>query len=327
MPVLSWVKGAALAAVAICALNIAPAAAAPVLGGASYSNIYVFGDSLTEAGNVRAPASLGYYDGRFSNGPTWVDLLSRSLYGADTTKSSAGGNNFSIALARAQGNLLPIGMKNQVDAYAARPGNADPNALYILNFGANDLVAYTSGGFLLDWNGKKLPDIAAAIATQVDRLRDMGAQHILVTSGFDVGMVPLMNGSLAEAGLGRSAALRFNAALASALDGLMIEGLEMFDMLGFFDTLLASGQPIITETSCLQAGGPAATNNCAGYAFYDPTHPTALIHQLIAQGVANQLGILPRTLVAQAAAVPEPAAFGLLGLGLLAVAGLRRRSA
>ncbi|HDV5785644.1 TPA: hypothetical protein RJD83_002616 [Legionella pneumophila] len=42
-------------------------------------NIVVFGDGLSDNGNLyaytnhRRPASPAYYNGRFSNGPVWVE--------------------------------------------------------------------------------------------------------------------------------------------------------------------------------------------------------------------------------------------------------------
>ena len=53
------------------------AAAAP------YSAMYVFGDSLSDNGNIPAASgyrpSAPYYDGRFSNGPVAVEYLANNL--------------------------------------------------------------------------------------------------------------------------------------------------------------------------------------------------------------------------------------------------------
>ena len=70
-------KCAALAAVVLLSfvLSTMPAAWA-----GTFTNLYVFGDSLSDAGNVFA-ATAGqqpgspYYDGRYSNGPVWVEYL------------------------------------------------------------------------------------------------------------------------------------------------------------------------------------------------------------------------------------------------------------
>ena len=61
----------------------------PLAAGATpYSNLYVFGDSISDTGNLYAetlgfgaavPPSPFYYDGHFSNGPLWVEDLSPSL--------------------------------------------------------------------------------------------------------------------------------------------------------------------------------------------------------------------------------------------------------
>ncbi|HUP68121.1 MAG TPA: hypothetical protein VM145_07920, partial [Sphingomicrobium sp.] len=68
----------------------------------AFSGVYVFGDSLVDAGNALklaklygtltfsdlpegAPtASLGYYEGRFSNGYTFDDLISNKVVGLVT---------------------------------------------------------------------------------------------------------------------------------------------------------------------------------------------------------------------------------------------------
>ena len=80
-------RGALGAAIAVSLLTGMPAAAGP------FSSLIVFGDSLIDSGNVQAvaaqlgeedptPAALGYFEGRFSNGPTYADLLSQELTGS-----------------------------------------------------------------------------------------------------------------------------------------------------------------------------------------------------------------------------------------------------
>ena len=73
--------------VRLIAAAVALAIAAPALAAAPTS-IVVFGDSLVDAGNayigtggLTAQPSLGYFNGRFTNGPEYTDLLSQRLFG------------------------------------------------------------------------------------------------------------------------------------------------------------------------------------------------------------------------------------------------------
>lgn len=345
----------AVAVISGIGLAAAPAAAAPVKA------LYVFGDSIVDSGNAHlaalktgaqdpTPASAGYFSGRFSNGPTYVDLINQSLTGNYLTPSLAGGTNFAFGGARAVANADPLpDLAAQVDAYVqTTKGKADNQGVYIINVGANDLVALFQGENGSDPSAA-LAQVAGTIASQVDRLDNMGARRILVTGALDVGMVPAANGSPAEnPEIGRATALALNAALSQALSALTLRSQVMtFDYVGFFDG--AAGLGLETETSCLDAGGPSATFNCAGYAFFDGTHPTMTVHaglaaqisQLIAgygpngrpfAGVRGDRLTLPEGFSigwfgpadAEATDVPEPAAAGLIGFGVLALAARRR---
>ncbi|NJK53588.1 MAG: hypothetical protein HC936_13690 [Leptolyngbyaceae cyanobacterium SU_3_3] len=69
-------------AITLTALPIAVLTALPkVSEAASFSNLYVFGDSLSDVGNTLnatksifpLPDAPAYSPGRFSNGPVWVE--------------------------------------------------------------------------------------------------------------------------------------------------------------------------------------------------------------------------------------------------------------
>ncbi len=62
--------------VVACLVAAAPAMADPQ----DYSRFVAFGDSLSDSGNYTKNLGLtavgpGYYPGRFSNGPTWAEIL------------------------------------------------------------------------------------------------------------------------------------------------------------------------------------------------------------------------------------------------------------
>ncbi|WP_222873363.1 SGNH/GDSL hydrolase family protein [Hankyongella ginsenosidimutans] len=109
------VSAALLAATVLAAIGAAVTAKA-----ATVSGLYVFGDSLVDAGNTQAlvlsvggsdptPASVGYFNGHFTNGYDYTDLLSIRLTGAPTVAALQGGANFAFGGARTRdnGDFLP----------------------------------------------------------------------------------------------------------------------------------------------------------------------------------------------------------------------------
>ncbi len=303
----------------LAAAFVAPALAA---NATPYTDIVVFGDSLVDAGNISIlnpgfpPSGSGYYNGRFANGPLYTDLLYQAAFGTYMTPSLGGGTNFAFGGARAVDNsgfsagadLIPD-LGAQVDMFAAsRGGTADSGALYIVNIMGNDVFALMRN----DINGMT-PDsyaaaVAASLAEQIQRLHDMGARHILVTG------VP--NADISEAFLLQSL-------VDSALDGLVLESeLMLYSYLDLFTRILADpasvGLPadIDLTTPCLVGETPSPDIDCTGYFFFDQTHPTAAVHEVVAREVARLVGLTQ---------VSEPAGIALVGFGLVVMALARRR--
>src|SRR5687768_418938 len=199
-----------------------------------YSGVYVFGDSLVDAGNALklaewygdltfsdlpdgAPAAdLGYYKGRFSDGYTFADLLSNKEIGAVTKPvfpygfedpwlgipispfaSDPSGNNLNFAYGGAQirqGSEAVPDLDGQTDAFRdAVDGDADPNALYLVTIGGNDVRSLAPSGSdpASEADAHLALDRAAEkYLTELSQLVDMGAQHILITGVPDVGLIP-----------------------------------------------------------------------------------------------------------------------------------------
>src|SRR6478735_2958703 len=85
--------------VILCSICAATGVAERARG--AYSQVVVFGDSLSDTGNVNnqtfgiSPGSA-YYQGRFSNGPLWVEDLATSLGVAAPTYSRGGGRDYAF---------------------------------------------------------------------------------------------------------------------------------------------------------------------------------------------------------------------------------------
>ncbi|MEG8038335.1 hypothetical protein QP166_02880 [Sphingomonas sp. LR60] len=92
-----------------------------------FSSLTVFGDSLVDAGNIRAlrlgadPAE-GYVAGRFTNGLDYTDLLSLAMYGTPTVASLNGGSNYAFGGARATTTSPIPDALEQVAIYKAALG-------------------------------------------------------------------------------------------------------------------------------------------------------------------------------------------------------------
>ena len=287
---------------------------------ASYSTFYVFGDSLVDAGNVRAAtggatpdASLGYFQGRFTNGYDYTDLLSISAFGTPTRASLLGGNNFAWGGARvvANGDAIPdLGL--QLGAYATRSGGVgDANALYILNFGGNDVFALGSG----DTGGLTSAQYRAAVVTQyaasVSYLNALGAKNILITG------IPNATDPVGVA---------LDAQLQTALNGLTLTAgttLYRYSYLSFFNRILTDpgslGLPTLrTDTTCLRAKTPGPNIDCTGFFYFDDVHPTAAVQAAAARDINAQFSLVP---------VPESSTWMMMitGFGLVGMTVRRRR--
>lgn len=307
-------RNLALTAMVLAAVVATPAAA---------TTLYVFGDSLVDAGNVAIAtggalpnAAQGYYQGRFNNGLNYVDYLNQRFAGTNTAPSLAGGTNFawggSRAIGNAYGGYPTPGLPQQVGGYlAATGGAADPDGLYVINFGGNDLFGIASG----DTGGLTPNQVVGLLigntVSAVQALSAGGAGKILVT-GIPAGGVQ-----------GQAIDGLLQAAL-TAVEPTLAAKLYRFSYLGFYARFAsdptAYNFPAVVDytTPCIAA--QAVVNgkiNCAGYFSFDGTHFTAQVQRGIARDIIQVLG------------VPEPANWAMLiaGFGLVGAAMRRQQRA
>jgi len=304
---------------ALCAAACMASAAHASRSTLNYTSLTVFGDSLVDAGNLFIltdgaipPASLGYFEGRFTNGYDFTDLLSLDLFGTPTTASLAGGTNFAFGLARATTTSIVPDLAEQFAAHQAWLSGGhmvDANGLYVMTFGANDIFNLPDG---YPSNDDALRAAAHNIAAGVQSLNDIGVRNILLTD------FPLGGAHLADS-------LAANAYLTAELAGLSLDAdttLMRFGMLDFLGRVLTDpdsfGLPPISPISDCITDNAQATG-CVGYLYFDGTHPTAAIQAAAYRDMDRQFGLFT--------AVPEPASWMMLIAGF-ALTGtvLRTRS-
>ncbi len=318
---------------AALALAIAgPAVASP------YTGIYVFGDSLSDVGNVAiatagaVPASP-YFAGRFSNGANWIDDLSASLGLGAVTPSLAGGNDFAFGGA-VTGSSVPgastavPNITQQVGLFTlATGGHASSTALYTMWIGSNDVdtaLGALTGGVLSF--GQALADLTLAAqveAAAVQALALAGARTFLVPLLPDLGKIPNATAVPGLPPIATQLTAAYNTALATALlavTNAVGADVRYVDTFSLIDNAVANpaafGFTDVTDPCYVGAltGGGSVCATPSSYLFWDGEHPTAAGHAVIA--------------AAALVALPEPSTLALLPvalLGLLVATGRSRR--
>lgn len=297
----------------------------------AYSGVYVFGDSLVDSGNALklaqtydyfpftslpdgAPTSgKGYHSGNFTNGWTLVDLISNKYLGVTTKTvfpfgydepllgisfgffSDPDGNNLNFAYGGAQlrqGDEAVPDIDDQTDAFRdAVDGDADPNALHIFSFGANDvhdLVPNEGQWAELSTAEDHLADCAEEYIEEILQLIDIGAQHILITGVPDIGIQPIFNGTLEEAAR-RAIATEYS----NLLDQMVrdrIDALNLPDGVEIHYVSWEAMQAQVIGTMAGLYGDPAIFPlEDSDLVFFDQVHPTAQVHALGAAYMLDQM--------------------------------------
>ncbi len=293
---------------------------------AQFSGVYVFGDSLSDAGYYRPflaslglPASTVATLGRFTTnpGPVFSELISR-YYGVTPAPSNVtGGNIYAQGGARvAQASpLTPPGqaqrpVSTQIGEYLARAGGAaDPNALYSVWAGANDIFvnlgAYSGGGITQAQLQTNVLAAATAEIGQVGRLQAAGARYVLVFGLPDIGATPQFGAAdAATRGAVTALSAGYNTTLFTGLAGAGLRPIVV-DTYTFFNEVRANAAaygftntttpacgafpPITTAATassqfCI-AGVNTPPNAQNTYLFADGVHPTSASQALVAQFV------------------------------------------
>ena len=312
------------------------ALASPVAAQSSFSNIYVYGDSLSDSGNAflatrgeEASPLDGYYEGRFSNGPNFADYISSALTGTLATPALLGGTNFAVGGATAatiSGTRSPSFIQQIVASGALVSRNISPDALVIVNFSGNDVRRTINIGGPVQFD-----QATSSLFDGLGALYLAGARNFVVTGTPNIGALPRsiddvgsIPGRLEEL-TQRSRKINFLFGKTSAeFAQLTGSNVAFFDLFRFENALVANptrfGLPgdLNTTTPCqIIGGGVPQISNCEGSLYFDRVHPTTAVHQVIADGVLAQLNGTPL-------AVPEPATWLMMLIGF-GVVGSRIR--
>lgn len=259
----------------------------------SFQDLVVFGDSLSDNGNTFAAAGLPkppYYNGRWTNGPNWVDYFSELARIPDVTAFLQNrGTNFAV------GGSTSLDLAGQISAYLGENGGrANPSDLYVVWIGANDFQA-----------GLKPQQTLTAIETEVLTLGRAGVKYLLLLTIPDISLTPNV---IASGGAKVLAAKTFVATVNSTLQAqipiyAMALGinLKLVDVNPLFMQLVYNPTAFGFTNSvdaAYNVNTGVVVSNLDKYVFWDGFHPTTPVHYLIAQLIYQSASAL--------AASPKP---------------------
>lgn len=256
--------------------------------GSPFSNVYFYGDSLTDMGNLFAlsggtnPTNPPYFNGRFSSGPVWSELVAQGL-GLPISSSSDGGNNYAVGGSTTDANPAgPFGLTDQV----VRPNFGDAESLYFVWIGANDVL----GALQNPTNAAAMVDAAIAnINASLQTLSANGGRQFVLLNLPDLSLTPgiLNQNSPAASSAAQQLTTRFNASLATAFLGVNSTAQVIIDVNTLFNDLLANPAQLaelgITDTTGRAIDNPTADPDT--FLFMDDLHPTAPVHTYLADQV------------------------------------------
>lgn len=299
-----------------------------------FTKTVFFGDSLTDGGFFRPllPASAQSVTGQFTTNPgyVWSQYMADYFHSnADVawkatgaTPAKAAGNNWAVGGARVKTDAVgglgyTPSLVSQYKAYLAAGNAMDPNALYSVWGGAND-VFYAIGVYqatfagVLNGGGDMAQAQAAAqtaaqgvvgtaVADQVGLIGSMtaaGARYVLVPTLPDMGLTPsAAAGGVPGKTLATSLSTGYNTAL---FGGLASAGVRVIpvDTYTFLREVVANpsafGLTNVTGTACLPQPPPAGDSSlfcnplstvpggANSYLFADGVHPTSGAHKALA---------------------------------------------
>jgi outer membrane lipase/esterase len=329
---------------------------APLGARASAVTQYVFGDSLSDTGNLFE--ALGYnfpnppsYHDSFTNGPVAVQLLAQSLggnanpslwvtgfqdvhglFGAGFTP----GPNYAVAGATsAITHPSPdnIDLPYQIGAFLKHEnGTAPSNALYTVMIGGNDVR-----DAVLHSNPAGVEAGVNAELAGIQSLINAGAKRVLVGNVPNVGAIPefTQDGNPADPAQATAYSIAYDTALSAglarerALDPSA--DIALFDLYSFNQALLTNANaygltnttdPCYTNAETI-AGDPALAPTTSAACGLNAANIAHLVYWDQIHPTATVQALWAQGL--EQTAVPEPSSLALLAAGMLGLALVRRQ--
>ena len=257
-----------------------------------FSQLVIFGDSLSDTGNVYRltnytyPICPPYYQGRFCNGPNWIDRLStieklNYAYGSATTDSN-------YVQGYAKFNTIPVpGVRQQIAMYFQNTSTIDfTRTAYVVWAGGNDFIFNSSA------------TITGIVRSYLNGVQDLlvgGAKNILVFNqppSQDFPYIKRRNQTIIYTAITASANIGISIGLAALQRDYTNASIYMFDVYALISKILSNTSSVTFEDTVDQCWATYNTTTvlqfCSDptkYAFLDDLHLTTPIHQIISDTI------------------------------------------
>jgi phospholipase/lecithinase/hemolysin len=255
-----------------------------------FSAIVVYGDSLSDNGNLFAASGqppAPYFQGRRSNGPVAVEqfatMLGVPLVDFAWNGATTGiGNSGDLGTTTTTGAFSLPGMQVELAGSLPLIGPFLNDGLFVVWGGANDFLAPSP----LDLTPQAIVTRGVTnLLGIVTSLQGLGAQNILVPGMPDLGLTPFIQG------LGPVAAAQYSA-ITDAFNALLLNGLpsgvHYFDTASLIRSMVANpGAYGFSNVTSPCFDGSAVCANPDEYLFWDDFHPTTATHGFVASGFAR----------------------------------------
>jgi phospholipase/lecithinase/hemolysin len=304
-------------------------------GDDDFDRIFFFGDSLSDAGNIFAitgetaqppydliPSRPYDIDGyQFSNGKTWTQWFARHLelkrsgQAALFAQGTNGNYAFGGARARDGAGAAPSGNAQLGMFLQDYHGSIDPQALYVIQFGGNDIRDAIEKFFQVVGSNPNDPNIfneasqqagliiQAAVTANIELIVKLhnngnGARQFLVVNAPNLALTPAIQGLGSQAAfIANMISASYNDGLAAgvsavtALPGISISHLDLFSLINSIVEDPQSFGINDVQSPCL-IFTPATDGSLKSYSycrkpnkylFWDGIHPTAKIHKIVSE--------------------------------------------
>lgn len=280
-----------------------------------FTQVFAFGDSYSDSGQAKKistqimasanrpddaylkPSDELYWEGRYSNGPTAVEVLSEKLgiplVNYATGGATTGEKNYSEWM----DHLGNTGVLGQIEKFenSLKEGKADPDALYFIFASANDyftFMDYSLPGTVEEVADKAVDNINDAIK----RLSTLGAKKFFVVNSSDLTLVPY------EITTNRTESAevfvkRVNKKLPESIKELQKNSkikIMMFDLPTISDNIVKNPSKyglveLAKEAQSTYPEVKPANANPEQYYFWDEWHYTATVHKILGEEMYDKV--------------------------------------